>query len=154
MDTSRDVRTTDEATVRQTTPETVTGPAEGYGAMIADVIKDLQDLLRAEVQLAKTELKEDATGIGKAIGMIAAGAFVGLVAFIFLMLALVYLLDKVVQGWLAAAIVGVGLAVIAAIVALAGKKQLSASNLKPEQTVETLKEDQEWAKQQINSVKK
>ena len=150
MDTNQHARTTGDPVVRETT----SGPTEGYGAMIADVIKDLQDLLRAEVQLAKTELKEDATGMGKAIGMIAAAAMVGLVAFIFLMLALTFLLDKWVQGWLAAAIVGAALALIAVIAAMAGKKRLSATSLKPEQTVETLKEDQEWAKQQISSVKR
>jgi hypothetical protein len=37
---------------------------------------------------------------------------------------------------------------------MSGKRRLDASNLKPEQTIETLKEDREWAKQQINSVKK
>jgi len=157
MDTSPDVRTKGEAAVRDTVTgvrDTVTGAVEGYGPLITDVIKDLQDLLRAEVQLAKTEIKEDVTGVGKAIALIAGGAFVGLVAFIFLMLALTYLLDQWVQGWVAAAIVGLGLAVIAAIAALAGKKRLSVASLKPEQTIETLKEDQEWAKQQINSAKK
>jgi len=135
------------------TPE-IAGPPDGYGTLITGVIKDVQDLLRAEVRLAKTELKEDASGIGKGVAFIAGGAVVGLVGFVFLMLAVTYLLDKVVDRWIAAAIVGLALVAIAAIVALTGKKQLSAANLKPDQTIETLKEDQEWAKQQISSVKK
>ena len=130
------------------------GAPEGLGALISGVIKDLQDLLRAEVQLAKTELREDATGIGKALAFIAAGAFVGLVGLIFLIQAIVWILDEFLNDWLAATIVAVALLVIAAILALSGKNKLSATNLKPEQTIETLKEDQQWAKQQINSVKR
>jgi len=130
------------------------GAPEGLGSLITGIIKDLQDLLRAEVQLAKTELKEDVTAAGKGIGYIAGGAMIGLVSFIFLMLAVTYLLDKWVDRWVGAAIVGVVLAVIAAILAMSGKRKLSAGNMKPEQTIETLKEDQEWAKQQINSVKR
>ncbi|CAA9539337.1 MAG: hypothetical protein AVDCRST_MAG73-1750 [uncultured Thermomicrobiales bacterium] len=130
------------------------GAPDGYGSLITGVIKDMQDLLRAEVQLAKTELKEDASGIGKGVAFVAGGALVGLVAFIFLMLAATYLLDRWVDRWIAAGIVGLILATIAAIVASTGKKHLSAATLKPEQTIETLKEDQQWAKQQINSVKR
>ncbi|MDP9363698.1 MAG: phage holin family protein [Chloroflexota bacterium] len=130
------------------------GAPEGLGALISGVIKDLQDLLRAEVQLAKTELREDATGIGKALAFIAAGAFIGLVGLIFLIQAIVWILDEFVNDWLAATIVAVALLAIAAILALSGRSKLSATNLKPEQTIETLKEDQQWAKQQINSAKR
>ena len=130
------------------------GAPQGLGSLITGIIKDLQDLLRAEVQLAKTELREDATGIGKALAFIAAGAFVGLVGLIFLIQAIVWILDEFLNDWLAATIVAVTLLAIAAILALSGKNKLSATNLKPEQTIETLKEDQQWAKQQINSVKR
>ena len=130
------------------------GAPEGLGTLISGVVKDLQDLLRGEIQLAKTELKEDATNAGKGIGSIAAGAFVGLVGFIFLMLAATWLLDKWLQQWLAAGIVAAALLLIALILAMSGRNKLRASNLKPEQTIETLKEDQAWAKQQINSVKR
>ncbi len=130
------------------------GAPEGLGALISGVIKDLQDLLRAEVQLAKTELREDATGIGKALAFIAAGAFVGLVGLIFLIQAIVWILDEFLNDWLAATIVAVALLAIAAILALSGRNKLSATNLRPEQTIETLKEDQQWAKQQINSAKR
>ena len=130
------------------------GAPEGLGTLISGVVKDLQDLLRGEIQLAKTELKEEATSAGKGIGFIAAGAFVGLVGFIFLMLAATWLLDKWVQQWLAAGIVAVALLLVAAILAQRGRSTLRAANFKPEQTIETLKEDQEWAKQQINSVKR
>lgn len=135
-------------------PYDLTGAPEGLGSLISGVIKDLQDLLRAELQLAKTELREDATQAGKGIAYIAAGAIVGLVGFFFLMLAVTYVLDEWVNDWIAAGIVALALLLIAAILAASGRSKLRAGNLKPEQTIETLKEDQQWAKQQINSAKR
>ena len=130
------------------------GEGEGLGSLISGTIKDLQELMRAEVQLAKTELKEDAATAGRGVSVIAAGALVGLVGFIFLMLAVTYLLDRWFSQWVSAGIVGLALAVIAAILVSSGRSRLSAANFKPQQTIDTLKEDKEWAKQQINSVKR
>lgn len=130
------------------------GGAEGIGSLISGLIKDMQDLVRGEIQLAKTELKEDASAAGKGIGFLVAGALIGLVALVFIALTAAALLDKWMQTWIAVGIVTLVLIVIAAILALSGKNKLSASNMKPEQTIASLKEDQEWAKQQINSVKR
>jgi uncharacterized membrane protein YqjE len=127
---------------------------EGLGTIFAGILKDLQDLLRGEIQLAKTELREDVAAMGKGAGVLAAAALFGLTGFIFLMLGVTYLLNKWVQMWIAAGIVAVALLLVAAILAGSGRKQLSAANLKPEQTIESLKEDKEWAKQQISSVKR
>ncbi|MDQ3045512.1 MAG: phage holin family protein [Chloroflexota bacterium] len=128
-------------------------PAESLGGMLSEVIANLRDLLRGEVRLAKAELKENVTQAGKGIGYLAAGAFMGLVGFIFLMLAVTYILNQWVQMWIAAGIVGVTLAAAAVVLAMSGKKRLSGANLKPEQTIDTLKEDKAWASQQIKSVK-
>jgi uncharacterized membrane protein YqjE len=127
---------------------------QSLGTIVSGIVEDLQNIVRGEVQLAKTELKEDAGKLGKGAGMLAAGALVGLVGFIFLMLALTYLLNKSMQMWLAAGIVGLALVIIAAVVAMTGKNQMSAANLKPQQTIDSVKEDQEWASHQIKSVKK
>lgn len=127
---------------------------ESVGSLISGLLQDLQELVRGEVQLARTEIREDAMTAGRALGSIAAGAFVGVTGFIFLMLGVTYLINKELEMWLSAAIVGAVLAIIAAVMISAGRKKLSASNLKPEQTIETLKEDREWAKQQMSSVKR
>lgn len=126
----------------------------GLGDIVTDVIKDLQDIVRGEVQLAKAELKEDASKIGKALGMIGAGVFFGLVAFIFLMLGVTYVINQWLEMWLSALIVGVALAIVAAIIGMAGKSELSKASLKPDDTIESLKEDKQWANQQIKSVKR
>jgi len=131
-----------------------TGESEGIGSLITGLIADLQEIVRGEVRLAKAELKEDASQIGRGVGMLGAGVFFALVGFIFLMLAVTYLLNKSLEMWLSAGIVAAALLVLAVILALVGKNRLSVANLKPEQTIASLKEDQQWAKQQINSVKR
>jgi uncharacterized membrane protein YqjE len=133
---------------------TGTGGGDSLGSLVTGIVEDLQHVVRGEVQLAKTELKEDAGKLGKGAGMLAAGAMVGLVGFTFLMLALTYLLNKSMQMWLAAGTVGLALVILAAIVAMTGKNQMSAANLKPQQTIDSVKEDQEWASHQIKSVRK
>ncbi|MBA2276757.1 MAG: phage holin family protein [Chloroflexia bacterium] len=139
---------------RSTRDYSLPGAPEGLGSMIGGIIGDLQEIVRGEVQLAKTELKEDATTIGRGTGFIAGAALIGLVGLIFLMLAVTYLLDKWVDRWVGAGIVAVVLLVIAAILAMSGRSQITAANLKPEQSIESLKEDKEWANRQIKSVKK
>lgn len=148
--------TYDRRRIRQPVEET-TGTGDGgesLGTLVTGIVEDLQGIVRGEVQLAKTEIKEDVSGLGKGAALIAAGAFLGLVGFIFLMLGVTYLLNKSLELWLSALIVGLALLIIAAIAALIGKNQLSASSLKPDQTIESIKEDQQWANQQIKSVKK
>jgi uncharacterized membrane protein YqjE len=130
------------------------GAGESLGDTITGIIEDLQGIIRGEVQLAKTEIKEDASTMGKALGMVAGAALLGLVGFIFLMLGVTYLLNKSLEMWLAAGIVGVALLAIAAIVGMVGKNRMQEANFVPEQTIESVKEDKEWASRQINSVKK
>ena len=127
---------------------------ETLGETVSGIIENLQNIVRGEVQLAKTELKEEATAMGKGAGMVGAGVFFGLVGFIFLMLALTYLLNKALEMWLSAGIVGVALVIIAAILAMIGKNQISATSLAPRKTIDSVKEDQEWANRQIKSVKR
>jgi len=127
---------------------------ESLGTLVTGIVEDLQGIVRGEVQLAKTELKEDATKLASGAGMLIGGALVGLVGFIFLMLGLTYLLNKTMQMWIAAGLVGLALVIIAAVLAMVGRNQMRAANLKPQQTIDSVKEDKEWASRQINSVKK
>jgi len=134
--------------------ETARDGVESLGSIVSGIVEDLQGIVRGEVQLAKTELKEEASQIGKGAGMAGAGIFLGLVGFIFLMLGVTYVLNLWMRMWIAAGVVGVVLLIIAAILANAGKSQIQQASLKPDETLDSLKEDQEWASRQINSVKK
>jgi uncharacterized membrane protein YqjE len=134
--------------------ETLSQGANSLGSMVGEIIGDLQDIVRGEVQLAKTELKEEAGQMGKGAGMAGAGVFFGLIGFIFLMLGVTYLLNKWMQMWIAAGLVGLALVIIAAILVMNGKKQIEEANLTPQKTIDSVKEDKEWASRQMNSVKK
>jgi len=139
---------------RATPPPADRNGTESLGTLVTGIVADLQEVVRGEVQLAKTELTEDVSKLGKGIASIAVGALIALVGFIFLMLGVTYLLNKSLEMWISAGIVGVVLLIIGIIAALAGKKTLSAASMKPDKTIESLKEDQEWASRQIKSVTK
>jgi uncharacterized membrane protein YqjE len=116
------------------------------GDLLGKVTTDLSTLLRQEVELAKVEIKEEATKAGKASGMLASAGAVGYLVLVFLSLALMFALDAAMPiGW-AALITAVVLGIVAAVLFVLGRKRLQQVNPKPEQTVETLKEDVQWAK--------
>jgi len=136
--------------------ESTTSPTDqqSLGTLVTGIVEDLQNVVRGEITLAKTELKEEAAVAGRGAGMLAAGGIVGLVAFIFLMLGVTYLINRWLTMWQSAAIVGAVLLVVAIILLKVGQKKLSAASLTPTQTIDSLKEDQAWASQQIKSVGK
>jgi uncharacterized membrane protein YqjE len=115
--------------------------------MVSGVVENLQNIVRAEVQLAKTEAKEEAKTAGKAAGMLGAGAVLGFYALGLLLMTIVWILDTWMPNWLAALIVTVVVGAIAAVLALKGKSQIQEMHPMSE-TVESVKEDVEWVKQQ------
>jgi len=116
------------------------------GDLLGEVTGDLSKLMRQEVALAKVELKEEATKAGKASGLLGGAGAVGYLVLVFLSLALMFALDNVMGiGW-AALLTAVLLGIVAAVLFVVGRNRLKQVNPKPEQTVETLKEDVQWAK--------
>ena len=122
-------------------------PADhSVGDLLGRVTSDLSTLMRQEVELAKVEIKEEATKAGKASGMLLGAGLVGYLVLVFLALAVMFGLDQVMPiGW-AAVITAVLLGLVAAVLFAVGRRQFQQVNPKPEQTVETLKEDVQWAK--------
>ena len=110
------------------------------GQLIGEVTSDLSTLLRQELELAKAEVKQEATKSGKAVGMLGAAGFAGYMVALFLSIALWWGLANVMdEGW-AALIVAVLWAIIAAVLASVGRKRLREVNPKPERTIQTIKE--------------
>jgi hypothetical protein len=109
------------------------------GELLGDVTRDLSTLMRQEVELAKAELKQSATKAGKGGGMLAGAGVAGHFVLVFLSLALMFALGALMPlGW-AAVIVAVIWAIIAAILASIGRKELKQIQGLP-QTGETLSE--------------
>jgi len=123
-------------------------PERSLGELFSDMTRDFSTLIRKEVELAKTELKEEASTAGKAGAMLGGAAVVGLVAFIILSMTVAFALDTFLWRWLSFLIVTVVLAAVAGALASIGKKRLEAVNPTPETTVQTLKEDARWLSEQ------
>jgi nitrate/nitrite transporter NarK len=124
-----------------------TNPAEASpGQLASEVAKDLSTLVRQEIALAKAELQQEAKTAGTAAGAFGGAGFAGYFVLLFFSLAAMWGLDALMPlGW-AALIVGVVWGVVAAVLAVVGKKKIQAFNPKPERTIETVKEDVQWVK--------
>jgi uncharacterized membrane protein YqjE len=123
---------------------------ESLGDLFSRLTEDLSKLVRDEVELAKVELSEtlaDARTAGMSFG--AAGVF-GLMAFLMVSFAAAWGLAEVVPAGVAFLIVGAIYGVVALALMALGRQRLKAVNPVPEQTVDTLKEDVAWAKQQMS----
>ncbi|MFI9566815.1 phage holin family protein [Streptomyces rishiriensis] len=116
------------------------------GELLSVVTSDVQTLFRQEVELAKVEVRQEATKAGKAAGMYGGAGFAGYMVLLFLSLAAVLGLANVIDGGWAALIVAAVWAVVAAVLYQRGRTRMRTVAPKPEQTVETMKENAQWAR--------
>jgi hypothetical protein len=125
------------------------------GEVVRDLSRDLSLLVRQEVELAKAEMAEKGRVAAPGLGMLGAAGVAGLAAAGALTASLVILLALAMPDWLAALIVGAVLAGAAYALARAGKERVGdAGPPVPEQTIETVKEDVEWAKTRARSARR
>ncbi|WP_409330238.1 phage holin family protein [Trujillonella humicola] len=124
------------------TPTTVEGrpDVEGtsVGQLMGEVAKDLSTLMRQELELAKVEVKAEATKAGRGAGLMGAAGFAGYMVLLFLSIALWWALYHLVGHSWSALIVAVLWGIVGAVAFVLGKKQLQRVNPKPERTVDTL----------------
>jgi uncharacterized membrane protein YqjE len=118
------------------------------GEIVGDISQNLSTLVRQEIDLAKTELKQEASTAGKGVAMLAGAAITGLLMLIFLSWTLVWLLDNWMPVELAALIVALLWAVVTGVLAGVGRKKLQEANPQLPQTQQTLKEDAAWVRAQ------
>ncbi len=130
-------------------PETP-GSTRSLGEIVGEVTTDLSTLMKQELELAKVELKQEATKAGKGAGMLAGAALGGLMLLVFLSLALMWLLDDFIILELAAFIVALLWGAVAATLAVLGRKHLKNANPQLPKTQQTLQEDASWAKTQTS----
>ena len=139
--------------VEQTTTSYTTstgGDDRSLGQIVGDLTNDLTTLVKQELALAKTELKEEASKAGKGAGMLAGAGVFGHLALITLSIALGYLLSRVVDLDIAFFLVTLLWIIVAAVLGLMGKKELKKANPQLPETQQTLKEDAAWVKAQKN----
>lgn len=117
--------------------------------VLQDIVGNLQEIIRSEFRLAKTELKEEASRAAKPVATFGAGLVFGFYGIGFLLLAAVYGLSMVMAGWLAALIVGAFLAVVAMGLMSSSSKKLKRVNPAPNKTMRSIEENVQWAKHPI-----
>jgi uncharacterized membrane protein YqjE len=115
--------------------------------VVQDIIRNIQEMLRSEVRLAKTELREEAAKAKSSVVLLGGGAASAFFAVFFLLLMTVYALTRLVPDWAAALIVAGLMAVVAGLMLSAGMKRFKQVHPTPERTVENIKENVEWMKQ-------
>jgi uncharacterized membrane protein YqjE len=117
--------------------------------VLQDIVGNIEEIIRSEFRLAKAEVKEEASQAAPPLKMMVVGAGIGFYALGFLIFTLVMGLATMVATWLAALIVGGVLALIALVLITTASKRLKQVNKVPERTIETMKENVQWAKNQI-----
>ena len=120
------------------------------GELLGDLAQQTATLARQEVELAKTEMSQKAAQVGRDLGFLAIGGAVAYAGFLAILAALIIALAaNGVPWWLAALLVGVVVAGVGYVLVQKGLAALKREDLAPRQTIETLKEDKDWAKEQI-----
>ena len=125
------------------------------GEIARNLTRDVSLLMRQEIELAKTELTQKGRTAAPGLGMIGGAGVVGLMAAWALTAFLVLVLSVFLPEWASALIVGAVLAAVAYLLVKQGKERVEEAGAPiPEQTIETVKEDVEWAKTRATSARK
>lgn len=142
-------------------PDTATRSAAGPGiaadnnrtlvGLFMDLWRETSSLVHDEVELARTEVSEKVSQVGTGLAVIATAAAVLFAGFLMLLLAavnaLALLLPEDGAPWLAPLLVGVAVVIIGFIALAMGRAELKARNLKPERTLQSLRDDRELVKE-------
>lgn len=125
---------------------------QSMGELFRQLSDDMSTLVRQELRLAQAEVTEKGKRAGIGAGMFGGAGLMGVMALATLSACLIAALAEALDVWLAALIVTVVYAAIAGLLALRGREHMQkAAPPVPEQTVETVKEDVQWAKTQLPS---
>ena len=131
------------------------GRTRSFVALLRELANGSADLVRNEIRLARIELTAITANVARGTAEVALGAVLLLLGALALVAALVLLVgDQWLprdRYWLAALLVMIVTGALTAVFAKRGQRELAPSRLAPDQTLETLKEDKEWLKQQLTS---
>jgi uncharacterized membrane protein YqjE len=133
------------------------GPAvreQSTGDLVKQLTQQTSRLVHQEVELAKAELAEKGKQTGIGAGILGGASVLALLGLAALTTAAIAVLAEAMEVWIAALIVAAVYLAVAGILALTGRNRLQeTAPMAPEQTIETMKEDVEWARNQAKSVR-
>jgi Putative Actinobacterial Holin-X, holin superfamily III len=122
---------------------------QSLGELFGRLASDTSNLVRQEVTLAKVELTQSARETGRNVANLIVGGAIAYAALLSIIASAIMLLGRVLPAWSAALLVGLLIAGIAWLVVGKAMAALRDTDMTPRNTVETLKEDAAWMKQQI-----
>lgn len=121
------------------------------GELFSELASETSTLVKQEVALAQTELTLKATKVGKNVGYLVVGGAIGYAALLAFIAALIIGLGNLLGNhWAAALIVGIVVAIAAGVMIMSALSALKSTEITPTQTVETIKEDAKWLKDQVS----
>jgi uncharacterized membrane protein YqjE len=120
------------------------------GELFSELSQKTTTLVRQEIELAKVEMSQKASRVGKNVGFLLIGGVVAYTGLLAVVAAGIVLLGEVIAYWLSAAIIGVVIAAVGAVLVIKGASTLRQEEPTPRETVETLQEDKEWLKDQTS----
>jgi len=119
------------------------------GDLFSELTRETSTLVRKEIELAKTEMTDKATKAGKNVASLAIGGAVAYAGALAIIAGVILLIGNAIPLWVSALLVGLVVAGIGYFLIQKGLTALKNLDMVPRQTIETLKEDKEWAKDQI-----
>ena len=120
------------------------------GELFAELAQETSTLVRQEVELARVELSEKVGTVGRSVASILVGGAVAYAGFLAILAAIIAgLAEAGLDWWLSALLVGVVVAGVGYLLINRARTALQEMDMTPRRTVETLKEDQEWVKEQV-----
>jgi hypothetical protein len=128
----------------------VTKEERSLGELFSELASETSTLVRQEVALAQTELTQKATKVGKNVGFLVVGGAVGYAALLAIIAAVIIGLANFIPAWASALIVGAIVGIVAYLLISSALAALKKTDLTPRETVETLKEDAQWLKNQVS----
>jgi Putative Actinobacterial Holin-X, holin superfamily III len=129
-------------------------PQPQSGRPIAELLSDLANetgtLVSQEIALFKAELQEKAATLGIGAGALAAGGLIAFSGWLALLAAAILGLSYVLPPWLSALIIGAVVVALGGGLVLFGKSRLNADALVPRRTLDSLRADQAWIRDQVS----
>lgn len=119
---------------------------QSLGELFGELTREIVTLIRQEVALARTEMSQKVSRIGKHVGLMAAGGAVAYAGLLAIVAAIIITLAQHtdLSWWASALIVGIVVTGLGGFLAWKGLDALKHVDLAPRQTLETLKEDKQW----------
>jgi uncharacterized membrane protein YqjE len=125
---------------------------DSVAELVKDLTRDVSQLVREEIALARVEMTEKGKQAGVGVGMLSGAAAFALAALGGTMATMIILLDLVMPLWLAALITTAVYGAVAAVLAMRGREELKeAGTPVPERARDSIKEDIQWAKTRAQS---